>query len=416
MRRLPAILIPLVLLTGAAMAAPPDLVSPGVLFPAFSPNNDRVQDTAVYFFTLAGDSANVKLFIQQDSLGTPGKLIQTLVSDSLAVGPDTLQWTGDIKAGPRAPEGIYWLTAQAMSLDSTTTVSAAAIPVILDVTAPRDSLIDPSTSYRQTLVHEVKGLVWDANALERLEVTLFAKGITLADTVCAPCATDTTAFDLFVPDSMAESDTMRVTIDARDPAGNGRPRTVFVVVDSIPPPAPVIDPIASPIDRDSVAVLGTADQADSVFITFDGVPAARERLLEGFRFDVRLRRFAQGTHTVIAQSADKAGNLSPLSAPVTFVYQEMLGVVLPERFVPGQYLQVNLSKPANAVLLRIYDLSGRLVSRLEDRSTKSVYEFGWDLRDQTGNPVGSGPYIVGVEADYTDGSKLSKRLAMVVTR
>jgi len=57
-----------------------------------------------------------------------------------------------------------------------------------------------------------------------------------------------------------------------------------------------------------------------------------------------------------------------------------------------------------------------LVKRLEDRSIKTVYEFAWDLSDQSGNPVGSGPYIVGVEADYTDGSRLAKRLAMVVTR
>jgi flagellar hook capping protein FlgD len=165
-----------------------------------------------------------------------------------------------------------------------------------------------------------------------------------------------------------------------------------------------------------VAVLGTADQAESVFVTFDGAPGPRVRVLAGFRFDVRLRRFVQGTHTVVVQSEDKSGNLSPVSAPVSFVYQEELGVVVPERFILGHYLQVNLTKPGNAVLLRIYDLSGRLVKRLEDRSIKTVYEFAWDLSDQAGNPVGSGPYIVGVEADYTDGSKLSKRLAMVVTR
>jgi hypothetical protein len=215
---------------------------------------------------------------------------------------------------------------------------------------------------------------------------------------------------------MAVADTLRITIDALDPAGNGRPLTVLAIVDSIPPPAPVIDPIASPIDRDSVAVTGTASEAESVFVTFDGAPGPRQRVLDGFRFDVRLERFAQGTHTVVVQSQDKALNLSPLSATVSFVYQEMLGVVLPEHFQFGQYLQVNLSKPANAVLLRIYDLSGRLVKRLEDRSTKTIYEFAWDLSDQSGNPVGSGPYIVNVEADYVDGSKLSKRLAMVATR
>lgn len=415
-RLLFAILLPLVL-TGTAAAAPPTLVSPGVVFPGFSPNNDHVQDTAVYFFTLAGDSAVVSVLVQQDSLGAPGRLIYTLLpGDSLAAGPDTLQWSGTTNFGSGAPEGVYWITAQAMSLDSTTTASATPVQVFLDVTAPKDSLIEPSKLFTTSLVHEVKGVVSDANGLDHLEVTLFARGITLADSVCAPCAAGPTPYDLFVPDSMAIADTMRITVDARDPAGNGRPRTVFVVADSIPPPPPVIDPIASPIDRDSVAVEGTANEADSVFITFDGVPAARERVLSGFRFDVRLRRFAQGTHMVVVQSQDKSGNLSPLSAPVSFVYQEELGVVLPERFVLGKYLQVNLSKPADAVLLRIYDLSGRLVKRLEDRSTKTIYEFAWDGSDQVGNPVGSGPYIVGVEADYTDGTKLAKRLAMVVTR
>src|SRR5262249_40837612 len=162
-----------------------------------------------------------------------------------------------------------------------------------------------------------------------------------ADTVCTPCAPDTSRFDVFVPDSLAASDTLRISVDAVDPAGNGRPRNVFVVVDSLPPPAPVIDPIASPIDRDSVGVQGTASEAESVFVSFDNNPPVRERVLSGFRFDARFRRFAQGPHTVTAQSADRSGNLSPLSAPVTFVYQEVLGIVLPERFMLGQYLQVN---------------------------------------------------------------------------
>jgi hypothetical protein len=403
----------------AVSAAAPSLVSPGVVFPAFSPNNDHVQDTAVYFFTLASDSALVTVLVHADSLGFPGAVVDTLLApgpDSafVALGPDTLQWSGNKTTGTLAADGRYWITAHAANVDGTS--DASAVSILLDTVAPRDTLTTPTRTAQPDLVHEVAGKAWDTNGLERLVLTLFSEGRALADTICAPCAPDTTSFDVFVPDSLALTDTLRITIDARDPAGNGRPRSVFVLIDSLPPPPPVIDPIASPIDRDSVAVLGTASEAESVFVTFDGAVVARERVLGGFRFDVRLRRFAQGTHTVVAQSRDKAGNLSPPSAPVTFVYQEALGVVLPERFVSGQYLQVNLSKPANAVLLRIYDLTGRLVRRLEDRSVKSVYEFAWDLSDQSGNPVGSGPYVVGVEADYTDGSRLAKRLAMVVTR
>jgi hypothetical protein len=410
-----AIVLPLVLWTGAA-AASPSLVSPGVVFPGFSPNGDRVQDTAVYFFTLAGDSARLTVRVAKDNSGAPGVAIDSLASDSLfAPGPDTLQWSGKPGGQTTAPQGLYWITAQATSLDRTTTFNATPIPVFLDVIAPSNSLILPPNPFTQTLVHEVKGSVFDANGLAHLTVTLFAKGITLADSVCAPCSDTTTLYDLFVPDAMAASDSLHITVDALDPAGNGRPHTTIVVVDSLPPPAPVIDPIASPIDRDSTSVMGTADQADSVFLAFDGAPGPRVLVVSG-RFAVPWMGFAQGTHTVVAQSEDHAGNVSPRSAPVSFVYQEILGVVLPERFTGGQYLQVNLTKPASQVLLRIYDLSGRLVKRLEDPSTKTIYEFRWDLSDQSGNPVGSGPYVVNVEADYTDGSKLSKRLAMVVTR
>jgi hypothetical protein len=410
-----AILLPLVLQTGVA-AAQLSLVNPGVVFPGFSPNGDGVQDKALYFFTVVGDSANVKLIIQRDSLGTPAAVIDSVLADSLAAGTDTLQWSGKPSGQTTVePEGKYWITAHAVSIDGTVTASATPVPVYLDITPPHDDLILPFKPFTQNLVHQVKGAVTDANGLAHLDVTLFARGITLADSVCAPCAGTTIFYGLYVPDSMAASDSMRITVDALDPAGNKRLQTTIVVVDSIPPPPPVIDRIASPIDRDSVQVMGTADQADSLFLTFDGVRGPRQRL-QGDRFDVTWERFAQGAHTVVAQSEDQAGNLSPLSAPVTFVYQEVLGVVLPERFTLGQYLQVNLTKPANAVLLRIYDLSGRLVKRLTDTSIKTIYEFGWDLSDQSGNPVGSGPYVVNVEADYTDGSKLSKRLAMVVTR
>jgi hypothetical protein len=165
-----------------------------------------------------------------------------------------------------------------------------------------------------------------------------------------------------------------------------------------------------------VVVQGTASEAESVFVTLDGVAAGRARALAGSRFEVRLRRFAQGTHVVVATSDDRADNVSAPSAPVSFVYQERLGVVVPERLRAGDYLQINLSKPASAVHVRIYDLTGRLVRVFEDRATGTVYEFAWDLRDERGNPVGSGPYVLQVEADYTDGSRLAKRVAAVVTR
>jgi len=397
-----------------AFAAPPTFLTSQLRFPAFSPNADNVQDREVYFFTLS-DSARIGVAVRQDSLGVAGPLVDSLFSFTTGnVLSDSAEWLGVNGSGAKVPDGVYWITATAVNVDGA--IDATPLQILLDTVAPRDTITSPTGTFVQSLVHQVTGRASDKNGLARLVITLNAEGHTLSDTLCAPCATDTVPFDVGVPDSIAATDTLRFTIDATDPAGNGRPRFVQVVIDSLPPPAPVIDPIASPIERDSVVVEGTASEAESVFVTLDGVDAGRARVVAGSRFEVRLRRFAQGTHVVVATSDDRAGNVSPPSAPVSFVYQEPLGVVVPERLRAGDYLQVNLTKPANAVLVRIYDLTGRLVRRLEDRAVGTVYEFAWDLRDEAGNPIGSGPYVLHVEAEYTDGSRLAKRVAAVVTR
>ena len=402
------------LVAATGFAAPPTFILNGLEFPAFSPNLDHVQDEAVYFFSL-GDSAQVTVVVRQDASGSPGAVVDSVLRfEPLPPGPDTARWTGVNGAGGKMPDGTYWITAHAENVDGA--VDATPLSVILDTVAPRDTLATPARTFIQTLVHQVIGEVSDRNGLDHVVVTLGGNGKTLPDTVCAPCASDTAQFTLGVPDSIAATDSLHISIDSRDLAGNGRSRFILVVVDSLAPPAPVLDPIPSPVERDSASAFGTASEAESVTVTLDGVEAGRSRVGAGFRFEAKLRRFPQGTHVVVATSHDRAGNVSPPSAPVSFLYQEPLGVVIPERLQLGDYLQVNLSKPAAAVHLRIYDLSGRLIRRLEERATGTIYEFAWDLRDERGNPIGSGPCVVQVEANFVDGSRLAKRLATVVTR
>src|SRR5262249_28418626 len=154
-----------------ASAAPPSLVSPGVTFPAFSPNNDRVQDTAVYFFTLASDTALVTVLVHADSLGFPGAVVDTLLDSTfVAVGPDTLQWSGNKTTGTLAADGRYWITAHAFNVDGAS--DASNVSILLDNVAPHDTLTTPTRAAQPNLVHEVAGKAWDANALERLVLTL----------------------------------------------------------------------------------------------------------------------------------------------------------------------------------------------------------------------------------------------------
>jgi flagellar hook assembly protein FlgD len=57
---------------------------------------------------------------------------------------------------------------------------------------------------------------------------------------------------------------------------------------------------------------------------------------------------------------------------------------------------IQLSLPRqDAVLLQIFDLSGRLIKTLVDSETKpaGTYDFPWDGRDAGGRAVSAGSYL-----------------------
>jgi hypothetical protein len=153
-----------------------------------------------------------------------------------------------------------------------------------------------------------------------------------------------------------------------------------------------------------------------VFVSLDAAVAERVQANGAGRFQTTLEGFAEGEHTVTAVSQDRAGNLSAPSAPRVFTYREPLGARVPERFLRGDFIQVNLTRPARSVLVKIYTLRGRLVRTFESSSGASLHEFAWDLTDDDGHALGSGPYVVRVVAEQDDGVRLETRRATVVTR
>jgi flagellar hook assembly protein FlgD len=400
--------------TAPRVDAPPTLSGVGSDYAYFSPNLDGSQDTLHVFYGLGGDTAQVLVQVRADSLGLPGKIRRTLRDDVFLPGPDTVRWEGRDDSGTRVLDGLYWITLSAAN--ALGSAEADPLPVILDITNPDDAVTLPARGYLSGLIHRVEGLGADANRLESFEVRLSSPGGALTTVLCQPCLTDTVRFGIDVPDSIATADTLTVRSSLRDNAGNEINRVRLFVVDSLPPPPPAIAPYPERIERSELVITGTAAGAESVLVSLDGSASAAARVQAGGSFAVALRGFAPGPHAFSAVSQDRAQNRSRPTAPAAFTYEEPLGATLPERFRAGDFIQVNLARPARSVTVKIYTLSGRLVRSFAAAGGALLHEFEWNLDDDDGRAVGSGPYVVRILAEADDGTPLEKRLATVATR
>jgi len=81
--------------------------------------------------------------------------------------------------------------------------------------------------------------------------------------------------------------------------------------------------------------------------------------------------------------------------------------VYPNPFNPSTTVRFRLSRHERAIV-RIFDLHGRVVCRLADRQYSSgLHELSWDGRNDSGQPVSSGLYVVRVEtADQSRTQKM----------
>jgi hypothetical protein len=71
----------------------------------------------------------------------------------------------------------------------------------------------------------------------------------------------------------------------------------------------------------------------------------------------------------------------------------------PNPFNPGLTVRYVIATPAS-VSLRVYDVSGRLVATLQEDHSElaGFHSIPWDGRDSSGRRVGSGVYVVRLEA------------------
>ncbi len=328
--------------------------------------------------------------------------------DVSADGLFVAAWSGSGEA-----DGLYAVSARVFDAAGHST-EAAGPDLNLDVALPAASVTSPAPPDTNGLIRRVEIVASDRSGLDFVRMTLSADGRAIADSLC-PCPVDSVGFGMDVPDSIAATDTLLVTLFLRDFPGQERTIVQPLVVDSLPPAPPVLDQLPERVVLSNLSFGGAASGSDSVVVRVNGGQAARLRVATNGRFGGTLF-LVLGTNVIDAIAKDKAGNLSTPSAAENVIWEQPLGVHVPERFRQNDAIEVILEAPGRGVTVHVYTLTGKLVRTLESNSQTTVYQIPWDLKDEDGGDAGSGPYVFRIVAVQQDGSSLERKLAAVVTR
>jgi hypothetical protein len=213
-----------------------------------------------------------------------------------------------------------------------------------------------------------------------------------------------------------------MTLTGYDNAGVTAQEPVSIVIDRRRPDRPQITPRPPPQAKLEVLQFSVSVDLDSIRaviikggLTFPGredKPDTLELTVPQFTWG---RTLTPGANLMSFESMDYARNIS-VADTVTVVWETSEGVAVPERFHPGQSIQVNVGDhPAQSVAVRILALDGSLVGAFEDASSRLVYEFPWDLTTREGRAVKNGAYLLWVQVRYPDGreNRFRRMIAVV---
>jgi len=191
---------------------------------------------------------------------------------------------------------------------------------------------------------------------------------------------------------------------------------VLVTLDNEAPPRPTLIASAQVVTEPFVIVSGQAPEAVKVRIEREGASVDT--------FDVDPLSFAYsgqvhlqpGINSLTARSLDVAGNQSVVSgAPLDILLVQGNTFEVPSRFIPGGEFLLASSVPASGVRVRIFNLDGVEIQRLEE-GPGDLYQISWDGTDTYGNMTSSGPYIAVAEIDVNGSLRDRIRKAFVFTR
>ena len=182
--------------------------------------------------------------------------------------------------------------------------------------------------------------------------------------------------------------------------GFGEYRAVRMTLDTTPPDtaAPVVDPLPAETMEDSVLVSGqTTPEAHQIALTREGVFQRYVGLDETGRFAGMLALLPDRPNQIRVWAEDSLRNRTQSSEPQIVIQVKSRRIFFEEPFVSGSDLQIQDPSGVHDLRLRIFDLEGTLLREWSYAGASFLREVPWDARDQDGNRLSSGYYLVRAE-------------------
>jgi flagellar hook assembly protein FlgD len=313
--------------------------------------------------------------------------------------------------GREYEDGVYIL--EVSTHDPAGNRASSSHSIDLDLEPPELTIDYPDQAVMDTFPDQVRGSFYDRNDVDSIGFRFHGRMDYIDVTVPAPCCPYPWVVEW--PDSLKRDGEYTLEIYAVDVPGYIVTVTHVVSIKTEPSDAPTIAPVPEQVSDPVLTVTGRGGAGDSLFVFLNGSVEARTTCTVSGTFAASLN-LDLGINEIYAVSRDVAGHYSDPSETVTVEYLEQMGITVEEKLDGPAAIEINLTREADRITLRIFSLTGTYVRTVVENNPKQFGEMEWDLTDADGELVKNGPYVLVFEIRYSDGSTDVEKLAVVVAR
>jgi hypothetical protein len=345
------------------------------------------------------------LFTNPSSGAITPSLLTTTPAFTGASGSYVMAWNATSEVGTLS-DGTYRVTLTLSDVAGYANASSHEFDI--DTEAPEVKVTSLAENARLRVPPDsLRGFAHDVRGVDSLAVR-YATTNPYLPVGTASVAGDSLLFAVLLADSIAGEGSHRVHFRAVDNVGRVTAYEFPLTIDLTAPATPSLVPFEGRWRAVAYPLAGEFDDGGDVLsfvrILRNGVAVDSVAAIQSANTFTRNIPLLAGRNELVAVLRDGAFNTSAPSNMVVVTFDTGAGLFAPTPFVPGASFNVNLAGQARGAVLRVFDVTGDLVVRLEDAQPRQFYAFPWDGLNGSGVAVKKGPLVAVAAIDYPDGT------------
>jgi len=382
-------------------------IEPGIYLPGIEGKEERV----IFYYSLSNIGSGDSITI---TLKYPDLTEEVLLIDRKTSGNYTLEWSGD----ETLADGYYTITIRAD--DEAGNYGNDSGQFEVDTKAPDISITTELPERTNNPPDNICGWCSDRNGIEGPTFTWKKIYQIQPDTIYAE--NDTLFWRVDIEDSVLSGGipiegAYELSVSCSDTFGHLSEESISFHIDITPPPPPSLYSLPARVIDKEIDVTGISDKEQADYISLfhlvgnDTSIATKKLVVSEFTFLVEL---IEGENTFWAIAEDEAGNVSAPSNTLRVEYRVSNELRVPEVFREANYFRVYSQSQINSVTVEIFTVNGEHVRKLSSTGASPRIDILWDLKNDDGEPVNNGPYLVVFRIEYPGRTSIEKRLIAVV--